>query len=345
MKKTIIILALVVLYTNISFATTQWPSGISADIKFESSAFVLETANRNPSASAIDLNINGAYGEKNKSYDSLKKGEWFIDYQKVGMDAIIAGIYKNNQEAIQRGLKILKWGFDQEQPDGSYTTNDSYHTVAYFLATASRAVLHLENSSYKSSYMKEIAALKISIDRTVTWLTNKEIEEVGLKKDAPYTHRYYMNAVAIGFSGILLNRKDLIHRSQDLINQGLQKQNKDGANPEKEGTDTSYHSLGLFFAAQYYSVVADAEMRKKLVVMGTNGSNWLASKILPNGDVDSSLNTRTGNNGERRHGTELKTVTYFMIYKSLAYWGQVLENPELILKAKKVFEFNKSMKK
>ena len=154
-----------------------------------------------------------------------------------------------------------------------------------------------------------------------------------------------MNGVALGISGVLLNREDLILRSRELIKQGLAQQNHDGSNPEKGGTDTSYHALGLYFAAQYDSIVADAGFKKDLRAMGEKGAKWLASKVLENGDIDASENTRTGPNGEKRYGTELKTITYLMIYKSLAYWGRILNAPDLTQAAKKVFDFNETLRK
>jgi hypothetical protein len=317
---------------------------IAPDIEFESSDFILKTANRNPKAAALDLNENGAYGEKNKTFDKDHQSAWFIDNQKPGADSIIAGIYKNDIESIRRGLKIISWGFAQQKPDGSYSSGDAYHTVSYFLAIASRAILHLENSKYDKQFANELKDLKTSVAKTADWLTRKEIEEPGIKSDAPYTHRFYMNATAIGLSGILLNRSDLIVHSQEVIQLGLIKQNSDGSNPEKQGTDTSYHALGLFFAAQYYSVISAGPLRDRIKVMGDRGATWLASKVLSSGDLDSSSNTRTGPNGEKRYGTEAKTVTYFMIYKALAYWGQILDRSDLKNAAEKVFEFNSSLK-
>lgn len=338
------ILLLLTLATPFSVFAASWPSGIQADVQFESSHFMLKTANRNPGATAIDLNGNGAYGSQNILYDKTKSGDWFIDYQKVGMDAVIAGIYKSDTSAIERGLKIIKWGFDQRKPDGSYTSNDAYHTVSYFLATSVRALLHLENSKFKTQFSKQINALKPAVLQTADWLTKSTIELPGLEKDAPYTHRFYMNGVAIGFAGALLSRKDLINHSVDLVRKGLVAQNKDGSNPEKGGTDTSYQALGLYLAAQYFSVIADPTLRKDMSAMGDKGASWIASKILQNGDVDSSSNTRTGESGERRHGTELKTVTYFMIYKALAYWSQILQRSDLESKATLVFEFDRKRK-
>ena len=318
---------------------------IREDENFESSEFILKTANRNPKGTALDLNENGAYGDKNKAHDVTKLGPWFIDNQKPGADVIIAGIYKSDADAIGRGIKILKWGFNQQREDGSYTSGDVYHTVSYFLAVASRAVLHLKNSKFESQFTEDISYLKIGIEKTANWLIQKNVEEPGLKIDAPYVHRFYMNGVALGLSGVLLNREDLILRSRELIKQGLARQNPDGSNPEKGGTDTSYHALGLYFAAQYDSIVADAGFKKDLRAMGEKGAKWLASKVLENGDIDASENTRTGPNGEKRYGTELKTITYLMIYKSLAYWGRILNAPDLTQAAKKVFDFNETLRK
>jgi len=318
---------------------------VQNDRAFESSEFILKTANRNPKGTAQDLNENGAYGDKNRAYDLNKSGSWFIDNQKVGMDAIVTGVYKEDADAIERGIKILRWGFAQQKEDGSYSSGDAFHTVSYFLAAASRAVLHLKNSKFESRFSDDIAHLSTGIEKTANWLIRKDIEEPGLQIDSPYTHRFYMNGVAIGVSGLLLGRNDLILHSQNLIKQGLVKQNADGSNPEKGGSDTSYHALGLYFAAQYYSMVASGQLKADIKTMGEKGAQWLASKVLESGDVDSSQNTRTGPSGEKRYGTELKTVTYFMIYKALAYWGQILGQPKMSEAAQNVFEFSKGLKK
>ena len=342
MNKILLLIALGV--SSIGFAET-WPSGIDADRKFETSEFILKSANRNPSSAALDSNTNGAYGDKNKQYDATQKGPWFVDYQKAGADAIIAGLYKDDIAAIERGLKIIGWGLSQQQPDGSFSSEDSYHNGLLFLESASRAFLHLEGSKYKPKFLREIENAKVKIEKSVKWLIKPEIEGPGLKKDDPYTHRYYINAAAIGISGVLLKNAAFIEHSQKLVNLGLVKQIKHGSNPERGGTDTSYQSLGLLMAARYYSIVGNDELRKSLKSMGENGSSWLSGKVLENGDVDFAANTRTGANGEKRHGTELKTVTYFSIYKALAYWGQILGHKDLNLKAERVFKFDRERKR
>lgn len=298
----------------------------------------------NPSGAALDLNSNGAYGDKNKDYDGTKNGPWFIDYQKVGADAVIAGIYKNDVTTIERGMKIISWGLAQQKIDGSYSSEDPYHNSLLFLEAASRSVLHLANSKYKDKFRKDIDSSKKKIEKSIEWLIKPEIESPGLKKDNLYTHRYYINAAAIGISGILLNRKDFIEHSKKLINLGLAKQNKDGSNPEKGGTDTSYHSLGLLMAARYYSIVADEGLQKLIQAMGEKGSHWLLGKVTESGDLDSSANTRTGPKGEKRHGTDLKPITYFTIYKALAYWRQITGEKDLSVKAEKVFNFDRGQK-
>jgi len=343
-------LLLLCLFPTFCFAGAPWPSGIEGDVRFESSEFILKSANRNPAETALNLNKNGAYDEKNKAYDETKNGSWFIDYQRVGADAVIAGIYNDKNEkdslaAIQRGLKILNWGFDQQQPDGSYTSGDAYHNVSFFLAAASRAILHLKHSRYLPMFQGEIEEFTGSIEKTANWLTRKNIESEGLRKDEPYTHRFYMNAAALGFSGVLLKRQDLIQRSFQILNLGISKQRTDGSNPEKGGTDTGYHCLGLLFAAQYYSIVADPQMRLMLQTIGEKAASWIASKVLTSGDVDSAANTRTGADGEKRHGTKSKPVMYYSIYKALAYWGQIQNRRDLNIKAKQVFEFDREMKR
>ncbi|MCM2322491.1 MAG: hypothetical protein NDJ90_04435 [Oligoflexia bacterium] len=257
----------------------------------------------------MNSNSRGAYGEKNQEYDTAKKGPWFIDYQKVGADAVVAGIYKEDTAAIDRGLKIIGWGLAQQQQDGSFSSEDPYHNGLLFLESVSRALLHLESSQYQPRFAKEIESAKARLRLSIEWLIKPEIEAPGLTKDEPYTHRYFVNASAIGIAGVLLKRADFIEHSKNLLRTGIARQCEDGSNPEKGGTDTSYHALGLLMAARYYSIVADEELRKPLKKMGELGSQWLAEKVLENGAINSEKNTRTGSKGEMRHGTELKTVT------------------------------------
>lgn len=70
-------------------------------------------------------------------------------------------------------------------------------------------------------------------------------------------------------------------------------------NPEKGGTDTSYHAVGLLFAATYYTLLADEPLRAAMRPMADRGLAWLMVRVRPDGTVDQTGNTRIGFDQER----------------------------------------------
>ena len=83
-------------------------------------------------------------------------GNWYIEEQRYGTDAILGGIAQQNTTAIARGLKILRWGFEQQQSDGSFNCPDAFHSTSFFVEAAAHACLLLKASPY--AYAEPYAA-------------------------------------------------------------------------------------------------------------------------------------------------------------------------------------------
>ncbi len=152
-------------------------------------------------------------------------------------------------------------------------------------------------------------------------------EALGRARDAPYTHRFYLDAAAIGEAGVLTHDDSLVKRSREYVRDGIAHQLPNGANPEKGDTDTSYHVVGLLFAMNYYTLVANDEVRAQLAPMITHGLDWLSARIRPDGTVDQTGNTRTGFGQERGPQGNLKTRSYGSAYRAYFYWATITHSP------------------
>ena len=306
-----------------SAGETGWQPGRRGDLAFEGSAFLRDTAYSKPDKTADDFDAEGAYGPLNKTWNATHQGRWLIEEQRYGFDAIVAGVSTHRQDLVARGEQILDWGFGREKPDGSFDCADRFHSMSFFVEAAAHAALLLEGSDLASENRAWIDGVKPLLRRSVLWMMAPGNAGPGQAKDAPYGHRYYLDADAIGETGVLLRDKRMIEASRAYIEAGLARQDVTGFNPEKGGFDTSYHVVGLLFAEHYYTLVADDATRAALRPMLVRGFSWFAARVRPDGTVDQTGNTRTGFGQERGPQGNLKTMSYGSAYRATYYWSLI----------------------
>src|SRR3984957_1342691 len=121
---------------------------VTDDLRFETSDFMKSTSYRWPDRVAADTSPNGAISRVNIQWEQAHSGNWYIEEQRYGADAICAGIAQSDPAAIDRGLKGLRWGFERQQPDGSFDCPDAFHSTSFFVEAAARACLLLGASQY-----------------------------------------------------------------------------------------------------------------------------------------------------------------------------------------------------
>ena len=322
-------------------AKNVWPAGPIADLQFESSVFMKSTADASPDKLSSDSSSSGAYGPYNKDFDLAKSKTWYIESQRFAFDVIGGGLVWKRTDLIDRGLHILDWGFQHQNPDGSFSCPDAFHSSAFFIEASARAALLLRASEYNDHYSVWIAHATPKILSAARWMARPDIFAKGISGDEIYTHRYYLNADALGFAGLLGNDPSLVEISKKLVAEAIGKQDSKGFNPEKGGFDTSYNSVGLVFALRYYSIVADQELRKNLDSMISQSLIWLKFKIKKDGSVDQNGNTRTGNGQEVGRDKKIKTMSYGSAARAFAYWSQIKNIPEYQDIALKLYEYGK----
>jgi hypothetical protein len=283
-----------------------------------------------------DLLPDGAMSPVNRRWDSTHQGSWYIEEQRYGSDAISAGLANNDTTSINRGLRILSWGFRQQQPNGSFNCPDAFHSTSFFVEASAHSMLMLQASRYGPIYQTAIQAMVPMIHSAALWMTLPDVEREGQRRNMPYTHRRYLVAAALGETGILTGDTMLIARSKTYISQGLLLQDSSGYNPEKGGYDCSYHSVGVVYAQRYYDIVAGDDTRPAIYAMLKKAIGWLTTRVRPDGTLNPDGNTRTGLGQEKGRNDNLKTLNYGQAFRSFYRWYQLTGDPAYEDWAKKV---------
>ena len=283
-------------------------------------------ATASPDEVAHQSDADGAYSPLNIAWNATHQGHWLIEEQRYGFDAIVAGISYHRQDLISRGEKILDWGFGQERADGSFDCPDRFHSASFFVEVAAHAALLLQASDLGGQNQAWVDKMEPRLRLAAAWMMRPENEGSGRAHDAPYTHRCYLDACALGETGVLLHEEEMVRRSREYIRAGLRRQDPAGYNPEKGGWDTSYQVVGLLFAMDYYTLVASDEVRQQMQPMIQRGMEWLQARVRPDGTVDQTGNTRTGSGQERGPQGNLKRMSYGSAYRASYYWAMITGN-------------------
>jgi hypothetical protein len=308
----------------IAFLPTFALASARDDLAFETSEFMKRRVYHTPKQVSADVAPSGAYGAANSAWEKRGAGPWYIEEQSRGYLAIAAGVAQKDTEAIERGLRILEWGFRQQGRDGGFTCPDSFHSTSFFVEAAAHSCLLLQASSFAERYQSRIQAMKPRIAAAARWMVRPEVEGPGIRKNLPFTHRFYLVGAALGETGVLVGDPALVKRSMQYVQKAISLQDASGFNPEVNGHDTSYHALGLYYALVYFVLVADARMQEDMSPALNKGVAWLKSRIQADGSIDSTGNTRTGpGSKERMRNGQPKTLNYRHAFCVFAYFGQV----------------------
>jgi hypothetical protein len=286
------------------------------DLRFEQRAIIKNKFSSHPE-SVGDCAPDGAVS-LNITWEQTGEGNWYIELQRSAADAIVTGIVTNTPSTIERGLLILQWGFDHENQDGSFSCPDKFHSTSFFVEAAARSCLMLQAAGI---YLPNVEYSKDFILRSALWMTLPNVEASGQRNNAPYTHRRYLVAAALGEAGVLCGNGLLIQKSQEYILDGLSLQTPEGINPEKGGYDSSYQAVGLGYASRYYKIVPKTQaVRDGMYTMLAKANDWLSMRITSNGTPIATGNTRTGLGQETGRDGTPKPISASAIMRALEYW-------------------------
>jgi hypothetical protein len=276
----------------------------------------------NPERVALDGGPDGAYSPVNKAWDATGRGAWYIEEQRTGFDAVAAGLAWDRPDLVERGRKILDWGFAHQDADGGFSCPDAFHSASFFVEAAAHAALLLqaEGGAQDKAWVERITP---ALRRAARWMADPAHEKPGLAHDAPYAHRCFLDACALGESGVLAGDPMLVRRSWAYVQDGLARQRPDGVDPEKGGADTSYQAVGLLYAVDYALLVATPSQRRAFYPLMQRGLGWLEGRLGPDGRVDETGNTRSGPGGEYGRNHTPKKMSYGSAIRASEGWAQL----------------------
>jgi len=257
----------------------------------------------------------------NAAWERGERDTWFIEQQRYGADFVTAGLFTGDGATVERGWRILQWGFAHQGSDGDFPgTGDAYHSTSFFVEATARALLLMKQTD-PERYASRIAELTPKVMAAAHWMLRPDVAAHGEANNQPYTHRRYLVAAALGETGALLGDRPLLTAAQAYARDGLALQTAEGVNPEKGGGDVNYQATGVLFAARYLTVCADSALRDDLAGMIAHALAWEAGKTDDTGTVDASDSTRTGLEAGRSGAT--KTVDYPTITQAFAFGSAV----------------------
>jgi hypothetical protein len=266
---------------------------------------------------------SGANGA-NVLWENKQAPTWYIEQQRYGEQLVIGGLIKNNPKAVQAGFKMFDWGFAHQAADGSFSgTRDPFHSTSFFVQAVAHTLLFIQQSPHAQEYAKEVARYTPLVHRAARWMISPRVWERGINNNQPYTHRRYLVATALGLTGKLTGDRELINYAQQSLADGLALQQKDGVNPEKGGSDTSYQMVGVVYAQRWVEYFPEDSLSPKVTAMIDKALSWEKARILPSGKISREGNTRTGGQEKGRIG-KVKDVDYSTVIRGFAY-GQCLD--------------------
>ncbi len=279
---------------------------------------------RHQSALVGPVGRDGANGV-NRDYERGTGPGMFIEEQRHGEEAILAGVALHHPRWWRIGLRELVWGFAHQGPQGNFpATQDPFHSTAFFVEAVAHLTLLLRTAAatgiaLPAHLLSHVAGFLPRLHAAARWMARPEVWRPGLAGDAPYAHRRFLVASALGLTAELTGDRLLRARARDALELGLEAQRPSGIDPELGGYDSSYQARGLVYAEDYLAWVRRDPLAAKLRTAIARGLAWERKRILRSGRVSTVGNTRA--NGVMVDHNGPKRVVYPMVAQAFGWWG------------------------
>jgi hypothetical protein len=289
-------------------------------LAISSDQLLVSTLYRNPNRMAGDIAPDGAIS-LNAQWERDPSRQWFIEEQRYGADLIQIGLATDRRQLVEKGVKVLNWGFDHEA-DGSFPgTGDPHHSISFFLEAASRSVILLREAG-DERHLGELRNWRGNIRKAARYLVTPSLFPRDRARSMdPYTHRFFLCAAALGQSGEVLDDPGFRQAALAMAAEGLGRQQPNGTNPEKGGFDVNYQAVGAIFGARYLLVCADPTARDGLRQMIGRALDRERAAIDDRGAVATEGSTRV--TSETARSGRPKTMDYKTLAQAFVFWSDI----------------------
>lgn len=217
-------------------------------------------------------------------------------------------------DEARRAVAGLAEGLATMEPDGrlparvplsvslgaSPSAADVASGAAFYLGDACLGLLALELAPERDAILpaSERARLRGQLARALSWLETTTPVLAVADRDAP--NRLLFDARALAGCAALTGRPSA---AAPFVRDAVARLAPGGWFLEKDGWDTSYQAVALEVGADVLAVLTDATLRASLEQALRRGTEWLTTRVGPDGRVNSSGNARTCDGGESFLGT------------------------------------------
>jgi hypothetical protein len=282
---------------------------------------------------------------KNRKYGRMVSPR----FQLGAGSAVRVGLHRDERTMSQAGFRAIEAGVSAIAQDGQVMSEtppdasagavpsdgDKASGAAFFLSDACSAMLALQ-SSEKADEVTEMmgrALVTEALGRAAVWLLSQRSALQRVDRHAP--NRLLFDALAFQACGALIDNQMLKDAAQPFVAAALAQARSDGVFAEKGGSDTTYQAVSVRLALDLLLSGYSGGNEKELNLAWQRGAIWLGTRIMADGRIDSTGNTRTCSGGESFMGAE-KRVWPPGVYGALIYAGELSENVMTIAAAQRL---------
>jgi hypothetical protein len=254
-----------------------------------------------------------------------KQGWRGAEYQRSALWYLLAAVRRDDRARAEEAWSAVDETFRHQTEDGGFdrrddsgapaTAKDVCSDAAFFLAQLSPALLVLQGSPLAAEFSPRIEGVLRRVDRAAPLLARGRAALT--EREATATNRYFIDAVASGTTGLLLDRRDLVDEGAYFAGLGLSKQAPEGFFEERGRGDSSYNAVSIWMLAVYDLYFPDPAREAAV----SRALQWELGRIQPSGEIDATGNSRTGLGQETYFGKP-KEINYGEVELALLYSGR-----------------------
>jgi hypothetical protein len=281
-----------------------------------------------------------------------RAGKWIeAGTQRGSCRVVIYGVVADDLAIADDAWRGIEATFAHQREDGGFEANvrpngasakpfgAAVETSYFFLQELGRMVLIIRQSPHEAHFRTRLAALEPKMRRAMAFVLSGY--DTIIEKSTHSVNRIVIAAKAFGLCGLVLKDEKLIAASRRLVTHALKQRDAGGVFIEKGGRDSSYNVVSILFGQVLALHLPIPEFEAAL----PQAVAWQLTKIMENGQVDVTGNTRTGVGTEKSYFGEPKEVNYGEVVQALTMYGLVRGEQAPLAAAERVFAYWQSKRK
>lgn len=273
-------------------------------------------------------------------------GSWLeAGPQRGGCRGVAIAVVLGDLARADEAWRVIDVAFAHQKEDGSFEANirpngasakspsASVETSYFFLQELARTVLLIRQSPHEAYFQQRIAVIEPKMRKAIAYVAAGYDTIIASSSHA--VNRIILAAKAFGLCGLALHDQTLIASAKKLIAHALTLRDSAGVFIEKGGRDSSYNVVSILYGQILALYVPLPEFEAALPAAVA----WQLTRVMENGEIDVTGNTRTGVGTEKSYFGTPKNVNYNEVILALTYYGVVHKDKAVLAAADKVFTY------